>query len=113
MVIDLILDRKEIEKENETCVSVYDVPMNGFYKPIAEVFPEEEIADEFKDGFVWNYDPREFYYCVLGYEKVGNEITAAMDYGTEKDVKQALCNYIDKQNYNPEIKNYINSVNWL
>lgn len=113
MVIDLILDRKEVEKENEACITLYDAPINRFCKPIIEVFPEEDIADEFKNGFVWTYDPRAFYYYVLEYGEVGNGITAAMDYGSEKDVKQALCNYIDKQNYNPEIKNYINSVNWL
>ena len=40
-------------------------------------------------------------------------IIGALDYGDEIDIKRALCNYIDSQNYNPAIKDYINSVNWL
>ena len=36
-----------------------------------------------------------------------------MDYGDEKDVKEELCEYIDRNKYNPDIKNYISSVSWL
>lgn len=31
----------------------------------------------------------------------------------KEDVRNALCQYIDENEYNPEIKKYINSVNWL
>lgn len=64
-----------------------------------------------KDGC--EYNPHDFYIECMEYGKVANEITMAMDTGTENDVRKALCNYIDKQQYNPEIKNYINSENWL
>ena len=47
----------------------------------------------------------------MAYEN--DEISKAMDYGTEEDVKTALKAYIDKGEYNPEIKNFIDSVSWL
>lgn len=59
------------------------------------------------------YSPREFYFNVLQYGSVGEEITRAMDSGTEEDVKTALCRYIDRHRYNPEIKKYIDSRLWL
>ena len=59
------------------------------------------------------YNPRDFYFDVLAYGRIGDPITRAMDYGTEEDVKKALCNYIDQQGYNPEIKKYIDSRLWL
>lgn len=59
------------------------------------------------------YVDRKFYFDVLGYGEIGDDITRAMDYGTERDVKKALCDYIDNNEYNPAIKNYIHSVNWL
>ena len=40
-------------------------------------------------------------------------ITLAMDYGTEADVRKALCRYIDDNDYNEKIKDYINSRDWL
>ena len=59
------------------------------------------------------YEPKTFYNSCMNYGNIADEITRAMDIGTEEDIKVALCAYIDKQEYNPEIKNYINSVNWL
>jgi hypothetical protein len=62
-----------------------------------------------KDGSPYN--PREFYQDMLAYE--ANDISRAMDEGTEEDVKKALCDYIKFNDYNPAICDYINSVNWL
>ena len=59
------------------------------------------------------YDSNEFYRDCMEYGEIGHGIVRALDGGTEKDVKQALCNYIDKHEYNPQIKSYINSVEWL
>lgn len=64
-----------------------------------------------KDGESYRADS--FYRNVVRYGEIGDAITRAMDFGTEKDVKKALCSYIDDQDYNPEIKHFINSVNWL
>ena len=68
-----------------------------------------------KDG--GKYNPKDFYQSTQKYNitfhGIGNEILNAMDDGTEEEMQKALCNYIDKQNYNPDIKNYINSQNWL
>lgn len=83
MIIDLILDRKDLEQA----------------------------------GMEKVYEPRRFYYSVLEYRDVtpedSDQITSAMDYGTEKDVKTALKKYIDDNDYNESIKDYIDSVDWL
>ena len=62
---------------------------------------------------VFNYNPREFYHDVLGYGEIGHDITFAMDIGTEECVKRTLREYIINNGYNPDICDYINSVNWL
>ena len=59
------------------------------------------------------YDPKTFYNSCMDYGSIADEITRAMDAGTEENIKAALCAYIDEQEYNPEIKNYIHSVKWL
>lgn len=68
-----------------------------------------------KDGA--KYSPREFYFAVLEYRDIWPElsdpITKALDGGTEKDIKRALCDYVLTQGYNPEICDYINRVSWL
>ena len=67
-----------------------------------------------KDGTP--YDPKEFYNDVMEYESVFNldrSISSALDYGDEKEVKKALCDYIINQGYNKNICNYINDVRWL
>jgi hypothetical protein len=70
----------------------------------------DRILDR-KDGF--GYNARKFYFACLARGEVGDDITTAMDYGTESDVKRALCDYIDNNEYNPEIKKFINAVKWL
>ena len=67
-----------------------------------------------KDG--QEYNSREFYYNIMEYESIfhfNRGISSAMDYGTENDVKKALCDYVISHRYNAEICAYINSVNWL
>ena len=68
--------------------------------------------DDERDG-IFAYNPKEFYLDILGYGRVGDGITRAMDFGEESDVKKALCRYIIDNEYNPEICVYIHSVNWL
>ena len=63
-----------------------------------------------------SYDPYEFYREVMSYESIfelPRDISSALDYGTEDDVRNALCKYIDDQQYNPDIKDYVNSKTWL
>lgn len=70
--------------------------------------------DDDKDGFAENYNPHDFYIAMLRYtDMCGEPISRAMDYGTEEDVQNALCQYIDEQGYNPNIKDYIKSVTWI
>lgn len=67
------------------------------------------------------YDPKSFYNECVEYSAIfrcngvgiADDITSAMDFGTEKDVRKALCDYIIKNEYNPEITKYINSKKWL
>jgi hypothetical protein len=67
-----------------------------------------------KDGTPYN--PKEFYNDVMEYESVFNldrSISSALDYGDEKEIKKALCDYVINQGYNKNIRNYINDVRWL
>lgn len=71
----------------------------------------DRILDR-KDGTPYN--AHDFYFYCLGYMRgIGDKITAALDYGTEEDVKRALCEYVINNEYNPKICDYINSVSWL
>ena len=60
-----------------------------------------------------DYKPKRFYDDCMEYGGSGWYIARAMDFGTEEQVKEQLCIYIDNCKYNSEIKDYINSVNWL
>lgn len=42
-----------------------------------------------------------------------NDIVEAFEKADNALIQQALCKYIDTQGYNSEIKDYVNSVNWL
>ena len=64
-----------------------------------------------KDGLPYNAG--EFFFNTQQYGEVGFDITAAMEGGTEQDVKRELCKYIKDNEYNMELCEYINSVNWL
>lgn len=44
---------------------------------------------------------------------IGNSISRAIRKGDEIATKQALCRYIDDMDYNPKIKDYINSKKWI
>jgi hypothetical protein len=72
--------------------------------------------DDEQEGYDF-YNAHDFYMGCMGYNKVfshiADGITEAMDYGENEDVQRALCKYIDENNYNPAIKDFINSVNWL
>ena len=84
MIIDLILDRKDDEESK--------FPINDY------------SADEFF---------RNVYRNDVIFDGIGKQILDAMAFGSEAEVKRALCSYIDDQDYNPEIKHFVNSVNWL
>lgn len=69
--------------------------------------------DEEKINKQDTYNAHNFYFYVLQYGEIGNDITRSMDYGTNKDVQQALCTYINTNGYNPGICDYINSKQWI
>ena len=62
-----------------------------------------------KDGY--GYDVKKFYDACMAYEEF--DIARALDSGTEKDVKKALCDYVIYNDYPKSICKYINSENWL
>lgn len=62
------------------------------------------------------YNAKQFYTDVLDYEntlELSYDITIAMDYANNEEVQKTLCKYIDDNNYNANIKAFINAVNWL
>lgn len=75
----------------------------------------DRILDR-KDGEP--YDAKDFYnYCmeeqrIFGYY-IGGEITRAMNARNNAQVQAALCKYILEYDYNPDICDYIRSVDWL
>jgi hypothetical protein len=68
-----------------------------------------------KDGK--EYVPGDFYTGVMGYLDVFPEIVIpiaeAMENGEESDVQRVLCEYIERNDYNPELCGYVRSVKWL
>lgn len=53
---------------------------------------------------------------IYSYAKYFNKmdyLVKAIDDGDEEKVKEALCRYIDENEYNPAIKEYIKSKKWL
>lgn len=73
------------------------------------------IIDEILDRKAGRpYNAKAFYnYCMDYFDGLGDMITRAMDGGTNGDVQEALCGYILQQDYNPDICDYIRSVDWL
>ena len=110
MIIDLILNRRDYERD---CPGVT-------YSAFVEWKNSEEgkqiIEQARQHGFIIRepYNPKTFYNEVRVYDWIfGTHIAEVMDYGNEDDVKKALCKYVKRNDYNPAICDYINSVNWL
>jgi len=62
------------------------------------------------------YNPISFYKDCKDYEDTFNfgfSISDEMENGIEQFVKLLICRYIMENGYDPEICDYINSVNWL
>ena len=64
------------------------------------------IIDEILDRKAGRpYNAKAFYnYCMDYFDGLGDTIG---------DVQEALCGYILQQDYNPEICDYVRSVNWI
>ena len=67
------------------------------------------------------YSALKFYYAVREYQDIWPEITAPIlrafrksfiKGNSDKEIKKALCQYVDDNGYNPQIKVYINLVSW-
>lgn len=67
-----------------------------------------------KDGC--SYNPMQFGVYVASEEKIFNlgcGIEDAIEEADEEELKAALCRYIENNGYNPKIKDYIHSVEWM
>jgi len=86
-------------------------------KILKTLTPYNMIVDLILDRKAIKYSPKKFYNDLMGYYNAFPELVApiadALDGGTEEQVKQALCNYITRQDYNPEICEDIQKLNWL
>lgn len=64
-----------------------------------------------------DYRPNDFYRAVMDYRDVFPEvcdpITRAMDSGTNKDVQNALCDYIRANGYSNIITKFVRSFQWI
>ena len=65
----------------------------------------DSILDR-KDGR--HYSAHDFYIEVRKYERLG-----VGTHGDNRDVQRVLCQYIDRNEYNPAIKDYIRSQEWV
>lgn len=72
------------------------------------------ILDRYEGG---EYNSHDFYYNVMQYItddiSSADDITTALDFGEEDDVKRELCNYVINHQYNLRIIDYILSVDWI
>lgn len=67
-----------------------------------------------KDGF--GYSASGFYAYLLKsvVDRIhADMISRAMDFGTNKDVQEALCKYILDNGYDDGICNYVRDIDWL
>lgn len=95
MIIDVILDRKGWYEK-------YEKESKGGGAEFERWYREEK-------GW-WHSAKRIYEHCAtFGFD----DLARALDGGTDADVKRELCKYIDDNGYNPEIKDYINSVQWI
>lgn len=66
-----------------------------------------------EDG-IFNYDPKKLYnYLIDSIHPSYHDVARAMDKGSNTEVRAEMCAYIDLEEYNPEIKDFVNSVDWL
>lgn len=64
------------------------------------------------------YSAHDFYLEVRKYESLGvgvhgEDISIAMDYGDNRDVQRALCQYIQRNGYPADIEDHIRSQVWV
>jgi hypothetical protein len=62
------------------------------------------------------YSAKEFYDYLTGYYSRSNEsdaIANALDSGTNEDIQEAICQYIDANGFNSDIKIKVKSFDWL
>lgn len=68
---------------------------------------------DMENGF-FRYDTKELYdYLIDSIHPSYHDVARAMDKGSNTEVQAEMCAYIDLEEYNPDIKWFVNSVDWL
>jgi hypothetical protein len=65
-----------------------------------------------RDGYEYTENSMKRLYDYAMYFKFW-KLADALDNGDNEDIQRELCQYILDQDYNPELIDYINSVNWV
>ena len=63
-----------------------------------------------------DYNPKEFYDYLTEYysnSDYSKAIARALDSGTNEDIQEAICQYIDANGFSFDIKEKVKSFNWL
>lgn len=70
--------------------------------------------DDERMGY-FRYSPKELYDYLMQWDLESYQaVSRAMDEGTNENVQQAMCDYIDLEWFgNKDIKSYIRSVSWI
>ena len=76
------------------------------------------IIDKILDAAEGSYDARDFYNYAMEHESIFDPsdeypISTALDSGSNDDVRRELCRYIDNNDYNKNIKRFVNKFNWI
>lgn len=59
------------------------------------------------------YSPHDFYMRCMAYGEIAEDITHALDGGSEHDAKRELIKYVTENNYSLDIIDFILSVWWI
>lgn len=104
-----IFDLQEwFEDENGKIPKLNEQRQKEYTRELAWAFIDGEGWRDYQNG--GKYGGQKMIEAIF---EMNGDISRAMDYGTEEDVKKALCDYIDNNEYNPEIKKYIRSKEWM
>jgi len=99
--------------EYAVTTKLLEIERNEHEMIVDEILDRKDYEEEGYDI----YNAHDFYmYCMKAgthFRGIANKITYAMDYLENKDVQEALCEYIINNNYNSEICNYIRRKDWL
>ena len=72
---------------------------------------DRKDAEDAGDEYEWTIDNLQYIRDQAEYFGF-DDVVKAIDGGREKDIRRALCQYIDTEGYNAKIKQYVKSKKW-